>query len=113
MLQRSYMKKFLFLIFISSFQVNANVACEGVPDKVYAGAHGPHPSESSYWVVLEGSSQRYWLGSFNDDLAKARFGMAQTALVASKKLSLSFYSSNSCQEAASNVARISAAYIKK
>jgi len=93
------MKCFLgFALTLMSFFAFANVDCRGIPERVYAGAHGPNGAGGKYWVVF-GNWESYLLGDNDNDLAKARFSLAQTSLVSGKAIELSFYSHTSCEQA--------------
>lgn len=87
-----------FALILMSFIAFANVDCRGIPERVYAGVHGLNNAGGKYWVVL-GNWETYLLGDNNNDLAKARFSLAQTSLVSGKRIELSFYSHTSCEQA--------------
>lgn len=93
----------MLLAFATASYAHANVTCSGIPVRVYAGAHGPNDATGKFWVVLSGW-QTYLLGHHTDDLAKARFALAQTALAAGKPLELSFYSYSTCEQARDDAA---------
>lgn len=108
------MKNFFIIIFITFSSTSfAYPTCQGIPNTIYAGAHGPSPSEANYWVTFEGSSLRYRLGLPSDDMAKSRFSLAQTALVAGKQFILKFYTLTTCEEASSSGSLPSSTNIKK
>lgn len=100
----------LFCVFLltATFGAVANVDCRGVPKRVYAGAHGPNSAGAKYWVVFN-NWDIYLLGDVSNELAKARFAMAQAALVANKELELSFYSLTTCEQARTDKALPTAA----
>ncbi len=76
----------------------ANVNCGGIPERVYAGAHGPNGAGGKYWVVFQ-NWDTYLLGDNDNDLAKSRFSLAQVSLISGKEIQLSFYSHDSCEQA--------------
>ncbi len=109
------MKKILYTIIISviSIDVFATVQCIGVPDKVYAGYHGPYPSEQSFGVILKGVSGRITLGKIDTDLAKARYSMVLSAQRAQAEVVIEFYhlsSPDDCSTAISTRALPTAMY---
>lgn len=102
--------KYIFVtVAFLCFPAHGNITCAGIPEKVYAGAHGAYPSEISFWVVLNGA--RYRLGDSSDNLAKARYAMALTAFSASQAVNLSFYSLDSCEAAVSGAAVPTAVFL--
>lgn len=93
------MKYMITIITLSlSIGVLANVNCSGVPERVYAGAHGGGGAGNKYWVVHP-NWETYSLGSVTEELAKSRFSLAITALVAGKSIELSFYTHTDCDQA--------------
>ena len=94
------MKLIIIFLFCLLYSVNtfASVNCSGTPSTVWAGAHGPAPAEHSFWVSFK-EGGNYYIGRVTDDLAKARFSMLQTALVAEKTVLLRFYHHSTCLEA--------------
>ncbi len=94
------MKKILLLAgVLMTPMAHADVTCMAVPSVVYAGIHGPSPVGSMFWVSLPNVGTMP-IGLASDDMAKARFSMAQTAFVAKKTLILKYYSHTSCKAAA-------------
>ena len=87
------MKKILAITLISFFSIDAfsTVTCVGVPEKVYAGYHGPFPSEQSFGVILKDGSGRITLGTVDDDLAKSRYSMVLAAQRSSSEVVIKFY----------------------
>lgn len=82
----------LFIILgMCAVSVNATVQCVGVPERVYAGFHGPYPSEQSFGVVLKNISGKITLGKIDDDLARARYSMALAAQRSSSEVVIEFY----------------------
>lgn len=104
------MKKTALVLLAAMFASTsfADVTCSGIPERVYAGKHGPGDSGYQYWVVFPGW-QIYLLGDYDDVLAKARFALAMTAHVTGKSLELSFFSQSTCAQAQSVVATPTAA----
>jgi hypothetical protein len=45
------------LILATPLAAYANVTCSGIPERVYAGAHGPNDAGSKFWVVFAGWQQ--------------------------------------------------------
>gem|GEM_PF-3976152 len=97
----------LLLLFIS-LNAFSNVDCRGIPKRVYAGTHGPNSAGLKYWVVFN-NWEVYLLGDVSNELAKARFALAQAALVANKEFELSFYSLSTCEQARNDKALPTAA----
>lgn len=85
-------------LFLTTSFAHANVTCSGIPERVYAGSHGPNDAGGKFWVVFTGW-HTYLLGHHSDSLAKSRFALAQTALATGKSLELSFFSHSSCEQA--------------
>lgn len=105
----------LLICLLFSNQLLATVTCIGTPKQVYAGAHGPSPSEQSFWLLLDGDHQKYNLGLVSDDLAKARYSMVLSALHSSSSIVMQFYylsSPSSCINAITDKATPSAMYIE-
>ncbi len=93
------MKKVLSLLLVMlSNGVLANINCSGVPERVYAGAHGGNGAGGKYWVVFS-NWEAYPLGLVTEELARSRYSMAMTALVSGKSIEMSFYSHVSCLDA--------------
>ena len=86
------------LLLASPFATHANVTCSGVPERIYAGAHGPNDAGSKLWVVFAGW-QAYSLGHHTDSMARARLSLAQTAMATGKSLELSFFDHATCEQA--------------
>ncbi len=87
----------LLFVLVNSM-AHANVTCSGIPQRVYAGAHGPNDAEGKFWVVFA-DWQQYLLGHHSDSLSKSRFALAQTALATGKSLELSFFFHSTCEQA--------------
>jgi hypothetical protein len=85
------------VLVLVSIAAEANVACYGTVERVYAGAHGPNGAGSKFWIEL--ASGTYPLGVVTDDLAKARYAMALSAFAAGNEVVLMFYSHTTCAQA--------------
>jgi hypothetical protein len=96
-------KVLLFFLIACSFYSHANAICSGKPDAVYAGTHGPFPNEQTLWVSIPNVGLLP-LGRDDDNMAKLRFSLAQTAFIANKTLTIKYYNSSSCAEASQNKA---------
>lgn len=106
-----FMNKTLLIFFlVLPCQAMANVVCTGTPSAVYAGTHGPSPSESTYWVSIPNVGTLP-MGLATSDMAKARFSLAQTAFVAKIRLVLQYYGHTSCSQAIADKATPSSAAI--
>ena len=88
---------FASVLVLASVAAEANVACSGTVERVYAGAHGPSGAGSKFWIEL--ASGTYPLGVATDDLAKARYAMALSAFAAGSTVTLMFYSHTTCAQA--------------
>lgn len=89
------MKWALISLSLLSINATAEVECSGIPSIVYVGLHGAYPASETFFVGLPGKGTMP-LGLSDDDKAKARFAMAQTAFIAQKKLMLKYYNHSSC-----------------
>ncbi|MBL4867048.1 MAG: hypothetical protein JKY67_11810 [Pseudomonadales bacterium] len=76
----------------------AVVDCRGTPSSAKVGEYGNQEG----FLIVDIAGTDYRLGPGNDDYAKARFAVANTALVSGKDLLLKFYGSSSCTDASSN-----------
>ena len=85
------------VLLLASGMVHANVSCFGTVQRVYAGAHGPSPASTMFWVQIP--SGLYRLGLVTDDLAKARYAMALSAFMAGRPLILKFFAHTTCDQA--------------
>lgn len=81
---------FMTLCFCAT-QAFATVQCIGVPDRVYAGYHGPYPSEQSFGVILKDINGRVTLGQVDSNLAQARYAMALAAKTTNTEVVIEFY----------------------
>ncbi len=96
-------KLFFILTLFTSFYSQAGATCSGKPEAVYAGVHGGSLNESTFWVSIPNVGLMP-LGRVGDDAAKARFSLAQTALVTNKTLTIKYYHLATCADATQNKA---------
>ncbi len=72
--------------------------CTGVPSAVKMGEYG---NQEAYVIVRIGDVD-YRLGRFDDDAAKVRLTIVQSALMSQEQVKLRFFNVNTCGEASSN-----------
>lgn len=91
------MKKYLIAAAVTMFAASSHAAvdCSGVPEVLKMGDFG---SQERY-VIVDLGGRDYRLGDAADHRTKARLALAQTALLAGRKLTLRFYGHNSCSSA--------------
>ncbi|OCH47772.1 hypothetical protein [Vibrio cyclitrophicus] len=90
------MYKLFFVTLLFANQVIASVDCIGVPLNLIMGDYGKQEN----YVIVNISGLEYRLGVPSDDKTKVRLSLAQTALVADKRLKLKFYAADTCEKAA-------------
>lgn len=90
------MYKLFFVTLLFANQVIAGVDCIGVPLNLIMGDYGKQEN----YVIVNISGLEYRLGVPSDDKTKVRLSLAQTALVADKRLKLKFYAADTCEKAA-------------
>ncbi len=90
-------------ILLSVTSANAAVTCEGDVRTVKVGEYG---AQESYLIIhlqdSNGVGFDYRLGRADDDYAKARMALANTALIASQKFRLKFWDRSDCATAAAD-----------
>ncbi|CAK3815953.1 MULTISPECIES: hypothetical protein [Vibrio] len=90
------MYQLLLVTMLFASQVVAAIDCVGKPVSVIMGDYGRQED----YVIVHISGLEYRLGVPSDDKTKARLSLAQTALVADKRLKLKFYAADTCEKAA-------------
>ena len=78
--------------------VGAAVNCSGIPSAVKMGEYGLQEA----YIITTINGKDYRLGKFDDDGAKIRLSIAQSALLAEKEVVLRFYDEVSCDNASTN-----------
>jgi len=105
-------KKLLFILpFIFSCGAFAgNLECEFTPTETKVGEIGNNESKL---FVCESAWSCYYLGKYNEDIAKLRYSTAMTALASGKRLRLRYYNQQDCNIVKSNYIAPNSVWLRK
>lgn len=88
----------LATIIFLSMNVDAAVNCAGVPSTVKMGEYGIQEA----YIITTINGRDYRLGRYDEDGAKIRLSLVQSALLADKEVVFRFYDEISCVNASTN-----------